>query len=322
MGSPKKEKTRQQELKPPTVAEKIRLLEIGKETGRSQDFERLPGILEGVKEILLSLVPWLDKPLFSDNEYLGCFVPERFRRKRGMRFFGSSFMTIWLERSGRWFLWLHTAAEGRFFQEADSRQLAEIMLQKSDDFLKEFFRDENLLVELAFLKEIALYYAIFLGVLPQFFKTAMALVEEREKRFRIMRERLNLLDDFMQSLDPLISQGKTVAIKEYSIWRDHERGTSSRYTGGYLCLEALEPFWEVIKKRPKPTGYRQHVDEYCPGSLKDFFWRVCYFFEEIARARSRGHADANSLIGFNSGRLPFTKKELMIIEEVADSIAT
>lgn len=321
MGSPKKKNVSQKELKPPTVAEKIRLLEIGKEIGRSQDFESLLDILEESKGILFPLVPWLDKPFLLGEQFMGCPVPITFQKKRAIHLFSVNFLHIWLERSGKWLLWIRGAGKDGFFRDANSRQLAEIMLQKSDDFLKEFIKDDNFLVELAFLKEIALYYAIFLSVLPQFFKAVMALVKEREKRLQIMRERLNLLDDFVQSLDPLISQGKEVSIKEYSIWRDHERGTS-RYTGDYLCPEALKPFWEVIKKQPKPMGYRQHIDEYCPGSLEDFFWRVCYFFEEIAGAKSRGHADANSLIGFNSGRLPFTEKELMIIEEIVDSITT
>lgn len=321
MGSPRKESFGQKELKSPSVAEKIRLLEIGKETGRSLNLERLSEVLEEVKGILLPLVPWLDKPLLLGRQFKGCSVPTLFQKKRAIQLFEANFLYIWLERSGKWLLWIRGAGEGRFFRDANSRQLAEIILQKSDGVLKEFLRNQNFLKELVFLKEIALYDAVFLRVLSQFFKAAMALVEEREKRFRIMRERLSLLDDFTQSLDPLISQGKTVVIKEYSIWRDHERGTV-RYTGGYLSPEALGSFWEVIKSRSELADYRESVDEYRPRSLEDFFWRVSYIFEEITKARSDGHADAKSLFGFSSGRLPFTEKELMIMEDIAGSLTT
>ncbi len=242
MGTPKKEDVRQKELKSPTIAEKIRLFEIGKKTGRSVMLEKLPDILEEVKEIILPLVPLLDKQIFSGNEFLGCFVPERFREKRGMCFFSPRSMIIWLERSGKWFVWLYVPKPaGNFFQEADSQQLAVILLQESEGIRKESLRGFGFLEELIFFKDAALYHALIPYVLSCFSERVAAVLKEKEEKLRIMKERLGLLNDFTQSLDPLTNRSERITIKEYSIYRDHKHGTSNEVSG-YLCAEALEPF--------------------------------------------------------------------------------
>lgn len=100
MGTPEKKHKVQREPMSPTIAEKIRLLEFGKGIGQGLEFEKLPDVLDEVKEIFLPLAPWLDKPIFPEAAFVDCSVPKAFERKRGVRLFDSGIMDIWLERSG------------------------------------------------------------------------------------------------------------------------------------------------------------------------------------------------------------------------------
>jgi hypothetical protein len=202
----------------------------------------------------------------------------------------------------------------------NSQQLAEIMLQKSDDFLKRSLRNASILEEIPFLKAIALYNTMFSWFFSQFFEATKALIEEREKRLRIMGEWLNLLHEFSQSLDPLISQGKEILIRGYSIFRDHERGTS-RCTEDYFCSEALEPFWEMLKNRHSVCSeYKEFVTEYSSKSLEDLLQRLGWIFDEIKGAGK--DADANSLFGRSTGRLPLTEEEIAVLKKLVNSITT
>lgn len=321
MGSPKQENIGQKELKSPTVAEKIRLLEIGKETGQSLNLEGLSEVLEGVKRILLPLVPWLDKPLLLRERFRDCPVPIAFLKKRALHLFGASFLHIWFERSGKWLLWIRGTGERGFFRNANSRQLAEIMVQRHDDFLKNFLRGAGFLDEIPCLKKIAFYNAIFVHVLSQFFKSVEDLIKEREERLCVMREWLELLGDFGKSLDPLISQGKRAVLKNYGIWEETEHGTSNR-AWSYFSPDALKPFWEVIEKRGgERSGYKEHIDEYSFKSLFEILQRMGWIVEDIEKAKSIGKADADSLWGYNTGRLPFTEEEMAVLKEFAGSIA-
>lgn len=207
------------------------------------------------------------------------------------------------------------------FQEVNSQQLAGIMFQKSNDFLERFLRDVSILGGIPFLKNITLYNVVFPWFLSQCFETVKVLVEAREKRLRIMRERLNLLYEFSQSLDPLVSKGKEVLIKGYSIYKEGERGRG-RCTSDYLCSEALEPFWEVSKNRSSRCSgqYRENICEHSIESLEAFLLRIGYIFSEIKEADE--DADANSLFGRSSGRLPFIEEELMVLRKLVDSITT
>lgn len=175
MGTPKKKDVREKVLESPTLAEKIRLLEIGKEIGQGLNLEKLPDVLEEVREILLPLVPWLGKPLFSEGQFMNCPLPKIFQKKRAMLLLWAGFIKIWLERSGRWFLQL-SDGQDTVYKEANSQELAETMLRKSGDFLKAFLRNAGFLEKekTVFLKDIALYHALFLCILFQFFKNENA----------------------------------------------------------------------------------------------------------------------------------------------------
>lgn len=323
MGTPKRKVVvLERVFESPKLGEKIRLLEIGKETGKALNLEKLADILEEAKKILLPLVEWLDKPLFPEAEIIERPFPKIFQKKRGVHLFGSGFMDIWLERSGTWFLRFRGSDERKVYQEADSRQLAEIIIQRHDDFLKDSLRRADFLDEIPCLKNIALYNAMFVHVLSQFFKSVEGLIKKREEKLRVMRERLELLSDFGKSLDPLISQGKRAALKDYEIWEETERGVYNR-VGSYFSSEALKPFWEVIKKRGgEHSGYKEHTGEYSFESLFGLLQQMGWIVENIEKAKSIGKTDANSLWGYNFGRLPFTEEELAILKEFASSITT
>lgn len=293
------------------LAEKIWLLNIGKELGQKLSIKDLPAILTKVKEIIFPLIEWLDKPAPA--------------RKRGMLFFGSRFLNVWLERSGRWFVnfGIHGPDPEKKVFYADSQQLAEIMIERLEEFLNLYLIDRNFLKELPFLRDIVLYDAMVLRVLARFFEDVEKQLQEREERIRLMKERLNLLGDFSQSLDPLLSQGRIISMKGYSIFNEDEHG-SHRCTEDYLCPEALGLFWEVVKglRSGGSDKYYEFISEYHLRSLKEILRRVGWIIEEIPKARSRGDIDAKSLFGCNSGRLPLTEKELGVLKKLVDSIET
>lgn len=318
MGTPKsKVVVLERVFESPKLGEKIRLLEIGKEMGKALNLEKLADVLEEAKKILFLFVEGLNKPISSEAEFINNPLPKIFQKKRGVRLFGSNFLDIWLERSGMWFLRLRGFGGRKILQEAHSRQLAEIIVQRRDDFLKDSLRGKNFLDEIPCLKNIAFYNAMFVHVLSQFFKSVERLIKKREEKLCVMREWLELLGDFGKSLDPLISQGKRAVLKDYEIWEETERGVYNR-AGSYFNSDALKPFWKVLEKRGgECSGYKEHINEYSFGSLFDILQRLGWIVKDIVIGRT----DADSLWGCNTGRLPFTEEEMAVLKEFAGSIA-
>lgn len=323
MGTPKKREVRQ--LESPTIAEKIRLLEIGKETGKKLNLKMLPNVLEEVRIIILPLVSQLDKPLFTaQSGDHGCPPPRIFQNMRAMKLFDSSFIDIWLERSGRWFVWVRNIEGGINYQylKADSKGLAEIILQKSNDFIEKSLRYRDLLNEVDILKEIVLFNTLVIWLPSQFIEYVNILIEEREAKIRIMKKRTDLAEDFIKSLDPLISQDKEISLKAFSI-SSHHGSHMSRATGDYFCPEALSVFWEyIIKSHPWSSEYKRDDGKLHLDSLEKFIQRMIFIFEEIKRAKSAGRTDAKSIFSYNSGRLPLSEAELKVIKEAVESITT
>lgn len=325
MGTPKRKTVDFEKVfESPELGEKIRLLGIGKEIGKALNLEKLADVLEETKEILLPLVEGLNKPLLSEVVFKNNILPKIFQKKRGVCLFSSSFIDIWLERAGIWFLRVRARGcnEGRILQEADSRQLAEIMIQRRDDFLEDSLRSAGFLDEIPCLKNVAFYNAMFVHVLSRFFKSVQDLIKKREEKLRVMRGWLELLGDFGESLDPLFSQGKRAVLKEYEIWEVTDHGNHN-CAWSYFSPGALKPFWEVIEKRERErSGYKEHASEVSFRTLKEFLERMRYLFEKIAGARYVGKTDADSLWGCNYGRLPFTEEEMAVLEKFTSSITT
>ncbi|MBU3901326.1 hypothetical protein KKF25_01640, partial [Patescibacteria group bacterium] len=259
MGTPRKTKFRQ-EAEAPTIGEKIRLFEIGKETGLSLSLERLPALLEEVKGLFLPLVQSFDKPLFPGGQavVMDCPPPKAFQKARAMRLYSGKFISLWLERSGSWLVELNELKNDERYQRIDSQQLSKIIRQECGYLLTQSlgWKAEGLLAEIPSVIKIALYHLLVSCFLSQIFEKAQEILEERENRLRVAREWISLLGEFVQSLDPLVSQNKRVKMKTYSIFSENEHG-ASRYSDSYLCPEALKPFWEAIKARKQENlGYK------------------------------------------------------------------
>lgn len=321
MGTPKRKFVEFEKVfESPKLGEKIRLLEIGKKTGKSLNFGKFSYVLEDAKKILFPLVEWLNKPLSSEAMFANNPLPKVYQNRRGVHLFGSFFIDIWLLRSGMWFVRIRDYDKRWILREMDCFQLATIIIDRREDFLKDSLRGKDFLDEFPFLKEIAVYNAMFVHVLSCFFKSVEELVIKREEKLRVMREWLELLGDFGKSLDPLISQGKREALKHYEIWEETERGVYSR-TQTYFSHGALKPFWEIIEKRMQDgSGYKESIGTYSAESLFDILQRIGWAVGDIEKAESMGKTDAESLWGYNTGRLPFTEEEMAVLEEFAKSI--
>ncbi len=138
-----------------------------------------------------------------------------------------------------------------------------------------------------------------------------------------MRARLDLLHDYGQALDPIRASGNKVALPGYSIFEEHNRGTT-RSTATYLVPEALKPFWNMLGSRLPPREGEQHsqYDESYPlESLKELVRRFGYILREIQEGREQtgDTSDATKLCG-TSSRLPFIEKEVLELRELCNML--
>ena len=321
MGTPKKKEVWQGEVASPTLGEKIRLFEISKMVGQILNLRYLPELLEETKTLLLPMVQWLDKPLktIGADPEIGPYAPKGLNKTRVIKLYRSDGTNtrIWLERSGEWLVWLSWPQDNPNYHRVNSGQLAQILLQEAERYPGKS-RVRNLVEQIPFVREIALYSAVR-RILSQFFDKVNEVLEERRKRFNAMEDRLNLLHDFIQSLDPLISRGKTVKMKYYWILRHHDRG-GRRETDDYLCQESLKPFWEHIKAHDS-SGFEEVASEYHFDSLEAFLDRTAYIVEGVQKERERRKEPGEKAVGLWTGRLPLSESELGAIKEAVESIA-
>lgn len=319
MGTPEKQRN-QVVLEPPTIAEKIRMLETGKSMKTELGIKNLSTVIETAKEIILPLVRELDKPIFP-TERDRKDVPEEFWDKRGLCLLSSTVMEIWLQRSGKWLLYSRNGLlSGEIDEEGDSEFLAKNMFHKMNDFLGRY-RCQRILKELSFFEGTVIYNVILLKTFEQFFKNVKDLIEGREERLQIMRSRLNLLDDFTQSLDPVASSLEKTEIEIFEIWKETTRGARNEIKP-YLNQKAIDPFWKHIEEKYSeelPT-YKQHVFKITPKTLDDFLDRIGFFCDDITTAKSYGRTNVEEIFRFSSGRLPFTEDELVVLKELTESL--
>jgi hypothetical protein len=312
MSSLKRKEEEARILQALTVAEQIKALAVGEGIGRKLMLEEaaLEKVLEEARKIILPMVAYLDRPILSEKK-----PTSKMKNIRGVRLYGGSSMCIWLERKGKWVVGFYKEGHHFSYKEINSKDLAGVIFKKRHDFLD---RSEKVFPESEdALKKIAVYQAIFMNLFSAFFKSISEVIKEREERLNIIKKRTELLDSLAKSLDPLLSSGREITLMEYSIFRDHQRGTS-RETGNYLCPKALDHFWRILEKRSAgKTDHREFKSEYHAKSIKDFLWRVSYLFEEIAKGEGK---EENSL--FSDGRLPFTSEEKEILKAYEDSIVS
>ncbi|KKW37075.1 MAG: hypothetical protein UY81_C0004G0004 [Candidatus Giovannonibacteria bacterium GW2011_GWA2_53_7] len=328
MGTPRGKKQNDRPELELSVAEKERLFVAARKIRKQLNPAVLAEILEQVRAILLPLVPWLDMPVFSESGiYRTPPFPEMWRKKRAMMVLDGSYISgqldLMLERSGSWYVKMRLACDGGRpgYFEANSSGLAVQIIKRSDLLLRfsSSPTSEQLAGTLAFLRNIALYHSAA-EMVARCFKTIDRTLREREERMRLMRERLQLLGDFPEMLDPLLADGKMVSVPTFAIFSNY-RDTSSRHTGTYLTQECLRPFWDEIRTRTNPESYTPFNSLYNFHSLGEFLQRVRSEVEEIAEAKRQGRKDVTSLTSRADGRLPFSKEELKVLQGAVRSIS-
>lgn len=317
MGAPEKA---ERVLSSPSLAFELRLLEMGKETGKKLDVSKLGQALELAKIILWPMVQGLDKEILPKPT-------GKTQERRGLLLFEDPVAYIWLLRSGKWLIW--ALEEGKLskdgereFKQCESHQLADFLIKNQKKLVKKNFKSgfsADILAELPFLKDIAVYSALFIPVFEQFFENASVILDERENRIKIMRERLALLQKFGKSFDLLASQGRKVILKEYSIWKESSHG-SYNYASRYFSPEAVAPFWEHIKNSRSGDRFVANDSERGFGSLEEFLSEVDYVIGEIALAEQQKRRTAQEIFGFNSCRLPLIESEKEAIRKAAAAI--
>lgn len=325
MGSPTKQIIQHEvavALQSPTLADRIRLLGEGKSLSRRLDVQDWPVILEHMKEVLLPLVRWLDKPLEGASGFTNPPLPREHQKTRAMIVFVCErhidFPRIALGRDGNWFI----RVNDDYFV-ADTAKLSEFTTGRWSELVKACLSKELI----AFLSEtdevllaLARHYSM-VWFMVQCAETVSKQLEERERRLAIMGERLKLFSQFGQTLDPIVSRNVAVKFPAFSIWTDHDdRPGTSRYSSDYLTEKALKPLWENSKRYSPKHRKTLRLEEsaYSAGSLERFLLRLGWMVEEISKTRSNGHMDAKSLCGM-SERLPFTQEEISVIKKLIRS---
>lgn len=309
-------------VRPLTFAEKLELLKFGEEIGQSLATERLAEVLERARIVIQPLVEWLDKPIYR-GYMTRVPLPQKFRKRRGLHLWGlRGGVIIWLERSGKWALWQDEPVLE--FSEVNSRELALAIASRAKDFSQLFRivekKHELLWEQMAsFFGEAATYYVLVVLLVSEFGENINKQLEEREKREKLMRQRLDSLREFTTALDPVAARERKVKVPAFSIFHENERG-SSRSSGDYLCPEALVPFHKIIKERDKPSQYKELDGSYTPNSLSGLLDRMRYIVDDIVKAEQHDLRDAKSLFGCNYGRLPLSEEELVVLQKIAEQI--
>lgn len=323
MGTPWRKKTLEEELRLLTIGEKMMLLDVGREVQKGLRLEKLAEVLECKRKVLQPIIVQLAQPIVSDTEFAFGFRKE-LHRKRVVSLFQSSCFDIWLERGGKWLVrhWDPSYCQ-RKHQVVDSYQLAEIILRHGDKTLWEF-SSIDFAGDAEFLKGLALYYMFFLKIPNEFIKNVKKLVQEKEERLKIMFGRLDCLEDLIQSLDPFKNgQRGEITLPHFTIYGEHQRGVSNE-TSGYLCRNALAPFWEVVEARKEQgkdqTRYREEAGPLSLNSLEYFLQRMSWIFDEVEKSKRIKATEARSLFGQVTGRLPLTDEEWKILKGIAAKI--
>ncbi len=335
MGTPETKAKRKQNfqpvVRPPSVAQKIDLLDFMRKAGSLLDTQNLTGVLDGVKMILSPMVQWLDKPLCELSGFSqGGAATARNRRAMlvydGCGKGNGRFLSFALERSGAWYVNLFDVEEKRAIRKVGSFDLAKLMLARIDSLI-EYPMDELMASEgeeafgagLGLARRVLCSTAL-VGALMECKKTVQKTFKEREERERILRAWFDLLSDYTQAADPLLARGIAISTPGCCIF--HE---ASRSTNTYLSAEALQVFWDVLAKRTSKDGYHAQDESRSRRSLEEFVDFLTYLLGDIKKGREvvAGYDKkewAQRLFGFSSGRLPLTSEEKALLGELIGGV--
>jgi hypothetical protein len=316
-------------LTTPEISEKIHAFNTARKIGEKLEYKKISLVFEEAKNIIFPLVSWLDKPI--KEHWSGEVFPVEFGNRRIMPIFchstGVEFLEIGIQRSGMWLI--KTVSNGRTsLDEVDSQELVELVLTKTRTLLKRLSLGQTKEIvdkfseKLPFLEGVVIYNGI-LVILSMCFDNISQILNEREERLKIMRERANLLKDFSFALDPLVIKGKNLTIKTYSLWCDSAGGGSRRCSEDYLSESQMDLIFGVSEKRNAKflgSNYTREIDESKFSSIKNFLHSMRNLVEEIFRAEKENKTTVESLSGYNYGRLPFSEDELENIRKLSVSI--
>ena len=335
MGSPEANEEQRHDVTPltsPSVAEIVDTLTVGIAQKPVFNVGTVYRILEKVREILFPMVRAHGKSLPRLSIFTGFHMAEHLKKERAMAVIDGSefrFFSLALHRSGDWFVEFHIEnAPVAGIQRVNSADLSRFIVWSRGAFLQDIPGEDVLfadagesVAELGFLWDLLLY-ATMVRLVEKCHATMMRIVAAQEARLNVLRDRIGLLGQFAGALDPLQSGRRVAKFPNYSIYSEHSRG-SSLAAGTYLAPAALQPFWEVIKKRRVPEGERyvelgggRNFD-----SLKTLSTIMRSLFGEIERARERCNPSATNLLNCTSGRLPLIAEEVEALRQFVASLA-
>ncbi|MEK7661886.1 MAG: hypothetical protein AAB355_00070 [Patescibacteria group bacterium] len=261
--------------------------------------------------LLLPMVPWLDKPL---HEIVGSpvekkYLPEHIRNDRGMLlvsgFAGFFFLVLRRDLSllgcypasdrgqadGICYIPL-TRAGVLVDMIADKKYEIAGSIPWGIDFknsLREFVEEDRDLSE-------AVEHFAFLKFLSLIVKTVGKTIAEREERLKTMRGNLSFAELFVDGLDPLQYVQPQPPLTEYSVFRDHGRGTV-RNSGDYFVARHVKEIAEQLNEREKSTPilspddsrdeYRVNEFQANIRSLSDLFSRLRVALDDRGREGAR-----------------------------------
>jgi len=329
MGSPKintrKKSSERPELTVPRIAEKMRLLELGRSARGKSVLDNLVPILDAMKDFLLPLVQWLDVDLSQTHPFTNPKLPEGFE-KRALPVFLDEWaiqLSFALDRAGHWII----KDDGKYFVK-DSEGLSRFIVWKKtliikaslghprDELVK--FLDENLVC-----LNLAKRHSI-VWLLGECHKRVEAQLKAREERMEIMRKRMDAFADFGPSFDPIGSSGAKLLVPNFCIFQEYAGGGSRNVANSYMSPKALKPFWKAIKERytspAEQARFRLNSGNRHHDSLGGLLKFIEYDLKEIAYAKKADCMGADRLLGSSSGRLPLDPEELKILQAIIESV--
>lgn len=327
MGSPKarrKQKIQLPHLTEPKLGEKLKLFGIAPKLQWHEPERVFIVILDHLKEFLLPMVQWLDTDL--TDKYPFNTSTSTFGKKRGMLVFegyGRGLPSFGLERNGQWVvnMWIKNREVDTF--SVQTQNLARILSERINDLTRAAIParcDSEV-----FKKFVASYFARMIcqrtvvWLLEQCFENLKKELAAREERINHLRDRIKVLAEFGHSIDPLLRANASVSLTNHAIYRSTGRGETNDVSG-YLHANAIEPFWELVRKGPDAKDCRPVVQDWTFNSLQDVFFRLSCLCESVDSAQKDGRTTAEKQRFINSGRLPLIKEEEEALSQLSKKI--
>lgn len=317
----KKAKTR---LAEPAISDTLEVLALAELCSKPLGFGNLNDALEQLKEILLPLVEFLDQEVQATPDIKHRLQDEgRESKERLLLLYpprnADTLFVLAINRSGEWIV----VREGRLervttlqltdeFNQVRHRMIPQSIGGYATDFVMDKF------LELGF-GGIGEQSAI-IHFLRSCSERIIALIEEREKRLQMMRKRVGILDMFASALDPIAASGEHLRLVQHGIVDEGGHGARMG-PQGYFDLSALDPFWEIAKRRTDHDDYKPHIMtleiEDMQRALRVIMGRI----KGVEEAEDRNRSTADDLFGWTGGgQLDLNPAEIEYLRKVREQI--